>query len=97
MAIAYDRGLARLIPPPILVLLGILSVQIGAGLAKGMFDRLPPTMVVLLRLVTMAVVVGFMARRSLWNLRRDHTWRDLLVAGPLGRDQQKQAPRDLHS
>jgi inner membrane transporter RhtA len=84
MAFAHDRGLARLVPPPMLVLLGILSVQIGAGLAKGMFDRLPPTMVVFLRLVTMAVVVGFMARRSLRTLRRDHTRRDLLVATGLG-------------
>jgi inner membrane transporter RhtA len=84
MATAYDRGLARLIPPPMLVLLGILSVQMGAGLAKGMFDRLPATMVVFLRLVTMAVVVGFMARGSLRTLRRDHTRRDLLVAAGLG-------------
>jgi inner membrane transporter RhtA len=84
MAVACDRGLTRLIPPPMLVLLGILSVQIGAGLAKGMFDRVPPTMVVFLRLVTMAVVVGFLARRSLWTLRRDHPREDLLVAAGLG-------------
>lgn len=84
MAVANARGLARLIPPPVLVLLGIVSVQIGAGLAKGMFDRLPPTMVVFLRLATMAVVVGIMAHRTLRTLRRDHTRPDLLVAAGLG-------------
>ncbi|MEO5877469.1 MAG: EamA family transporter [Streptosporangiaceae bacterium] len=80
----YPSGVVRLIPSPLLVLLSILSVQFGAGLAKGMFDRLPPAMVVLLRLGTSAVVVGFLARRSLRTLLGDHTRRDLAIACGLG-------------
>jgi inner membrane transporter RhtA len=72
------------IPPPALVLLGVVSVQVGAGLAKQLFAVLPPTAVVLLRLVTSALVLGFMSRRALRTLVRDHTWGDLAVAAAFG-------------
>ena len=72
------------LPPSLLVLGGILSVQAGAGLAKGMFDRVPPTVVVVLRLLVAAVVVGFLARRALRRVWRDHGVEDLAVAAGLG-------------
>ncbi|WP_344456651.1 EamA family transporter [Actinocorallia aurantiaca] len=71
-------------PPSVLVLGGIISVQAGAGLAKGMFDRVPPTVVVVLRLLVAAVVVGFLARRALRRVWRDHGAGDLAVAAGLG-------------
>ncbi|MEO3788119.1 EamA family transporter [Actinocorallia sp. B10E7] len=71
-------------PPSVLVLGGILSVQAGAGLAKGMFDQVPPTVVVVLRLLVAAVVVGFLARRALRRVRHDHDAKDLAVAAGLG-------------
>ncbi|HEY8478905.1 MAG TPA: EamA family transporter, partial [Spirillospora sp.] len=40
------------VPPPALIILGIISVQVGAGLAKDLFDRLPPSAVVSVRLLT---------------------------------------------
>ena len=40
-----------------LVLLGILSVQFGAGVAKSLFDEVAPTTIVWLRLVTSALVL----------------------------------------
>ncbi|GAA0935573.1 EamA family transporter [Actinocorallia libanotica] len=71
-------------PPSLLVLGGIVSVQAGAGIAKGMFDRVPPTVVVVMRLLVAALVVGFLARRALRRVRRDHGVRDLGAAAGLG-------------
>ena len=48
--------------PVWLVLLGILSVQLGAAIAKDLFDEISPTGIVWLRLVTSAVVLGLIAR-----------------------------------
>ena len=62
--------------PVWLVLGGILSVQFGAGIAKGLFDEVTPTSMVWLRLVTSAVVLGLVARPVLRGRTRD----DWLVA-----------------
>ncbi|WP_037559100.1 EamA family transporter [Spirillospora albida] len=72
------------VPPPALILLGIVSVQVGAGLAKNLFDRLPPSAVVTLRLLTSAIVLAFVARTALRTLLRDHSRSNLLVAAGLG-------------
>ncbi|MEV5829873.1 EamA family transporter [Spirillospora sp. NPDC052242] len=72
------------VPPPALILLGIISVQVGAGLAKNLFDRLPPSAVVTLRLLTSAIVLAFLARKALRTLLRDHTRRDLAIAAGFG-------------
>ena len=68
---------ARRVSPVWLVLAGILSVQLGAGLAKTLFDELEPTAMVWLRLVTSAVVLGLVARPV---LRRRSTADWLVVA-----------------
>ena len=52
----------RLVSPVWLVLIGILSVQFGAGVAKSLFDEVSPTTIVWLRLVTSAVVLVAVAR-----------------------------------
>ncbi|WP_019633758.1 EamA family transporter [Actinomadura atramentaria] len=83
------RALPRLlaagaVPPPALILLGILSVQVGAGLAKHLFDRLPPSAVVFLRLLTSAIVLGVLARRPLRTALADHSPRSLAVAAGFG-------------
>ncbi|REF01126.1 EamA family transporter [Thermomonospora umbrina] len=72
------------VPPPALVLLGVVSVQVGAGIAKQLFDVLPPSAVVLLRLATSALVLGFLGRRALRGVLRDHSRRDLAVAAGFG-------------
>ncbi|MFV2175059.1 DMT family transporter [Actinomadura sp. LOL_016] len=72
------------VPPPALILLGIISVQVGAGLAKNLFDRLPPSAVVSLRLLTSAIVLAFLARKALRTLFRDQTRQDLLIAAGFG-------------
>jgi inner membrane transporter RhtA len=64
--------------PVWLVLIGILSVQFGAGIAKSLFDEVPPTVVVWLRLATSAVVLTLVAR-PLLRRRTRHDW--LVVAG----------------
>lgn len=68
------------VPPPALILLGIVSVQVGAGLAKNLFDRVSPDAVVMMRLLTSAVVLGVLTRSALRDLRRTHSLRDLGVA-----------------
>jgi inner membrane transporter RhtA len=64
--------------PVWLVLIGILSVQLGAGIAKSLFDEVSPTVIVWLRLVTSAVVLTLIARPVLRH-RSTHDW--LVVAG----------------
>ncbi len=43
--------------PIVLVLVGIASVQLGAGVAKSLFDEVSPTALVFLRLVTSSLVL----------------------------------------
>jgi inner membrane transporter RhtA len=63
-----------------LVVVGILSVQFGAGIAKSLFDEVEPTTIVWLRLVTSAVVLVLVARPAL----RGRSGRDWLVVAGLG-------------
>ena len=64
------------ISPVWLVLGGIFSVQLGAGIAKDLFDEVEPTAIVWLRLVTSAVVLTAIARPVLRGRSRG----DWLVA-----------------
>jgi inner membrane transporter RhtA len=64
--------------PVWLVLIGIFSVQFGAGIAKSLFDDVAPTVIVWLRLATSAVVLTLIARPGL-RRRTRHDW--LVVAG----------------
>ncbi|RJS45043.1 EamA family transporter [Nocardioides cavernaquae] len=52
------------------VLGGIISVQVGAAVAKGLFDRIDPTTLVWLRLATSSVVLLLWARPSLRSRSR---------------------------
>jgi threonine/homoserine efflux transporter RhtA len=72
------------VPPPALLLLGGVSVQLGAGLAKHLFERLPPSAVVFLRLATSAVVLCVVGRRALRAVLRRHSRRDIAVAVAFG-------------
>lgn len=90
-AVRWPRGLARAgrtafssIPPSGLILLGTVSVQVGAGVAKNLFGALPPSAVVTLRLIASAAVLAVMCRSGLRRLFRAHTRRDLAVAGAFG-------------
>lgn len=56
------RSAAEAIPSTWLVLLAIVSVQTGAGVAKGLFEQLPPTAVVWLRLLTSAILLVALVR-----------------------------------
>ena len=53
------------VSPVWLVLIGILSVQFGAGIAKSLFDEVEPTTIVWLRLVASAVVLVAITRPTL--------------------------------
>jgi inner membrane transporter RhtA len=57
--------------PVWLVLMGILSVQFGAGVAKTVFDEVAPTTIVWLRLVTSALVLLAIARPALRGRSRE--------------------------
>jgi len=59
-----------LVSPVWLVLVGILSVQFGAGIAKSLFDEVAPTTIVWLRLLTSAVVLVAVARPRLTGRTR---------------------------
>jgi inner membrane transporter RhtA len=59
------RASRSLLGPVGLVLIGILSVQVGAAIAKGLFGEISPTAMVWLRLVTSAVVLAAIARPRL--------------------------------
>jgi inner membrane transporter RhtA len=66
--------------PVWLVLVGILSVQFGAGVAKTLFDDVSPTAIVWLRLVTSAVVLVAIARPRLRGRARVD-WQVVLAFG----------------
>src|SRR3954471_14022441 len=68
------------IPPVWLVVLGILSVQLGAGIAKNLFDDADPTTLVWLRLATSAVVLAAIARPALRG-RTPADWRVAVAFG----------------
>ena len=63
-----------LLGPVGLVLVGICSVQLGAAIAKGLFDVISPTAMVWLRLVTSAVVLLALARPRLTGRARHDWW-----------------------
>jgi inner membrane transporter RhtA len=68
------------VSPVWLVLVGILSVQFGAAVAKDLFDEVDPTAMVWLRLVTSAVVLAALARPVVRGRSRE----DWLVAAGFG-------------
>lgn len=59
------RSAAESIPPVWLVMVSIISVQTGAGVAKNLFESLPPAAVVWLRLLTSAVLLVLVVRPAL--------------------------------
>ena len=63
-----------------LVLIGILSVQFGAAVSKGLFDEIPPVGMVLLRLVTSSLILLALARPRLGG-RAAVDWRPVLALG----------------
>lgn len=72
------------LPAPTLVLGGVFSVQIGAGLAKTLFETLPPSAVVFLRLLTSAIVLAAITRSLLKGVFREAPRSDLAVVVGFG-------------
>jgi len=58
------------VPAPALVIVAVLSVQLGAAVAKSLFDDLTPTGVVALRLVFGGLVLGLLFRPRIRNRPR---------------------------
>ena len=75
-------------PSSALVLTGILSVQVGAGLAARMFSQVTPAQMTGLRLWSSALLVAALGgrelARSLRDLVRERAWRDAAVAVAFG-------------
>lgn len=75
-------------PPPILVLAGIISVQLGAGLAARMFNAAGPAGLTGLRLWWAALIMAAIGGRGLASAIRtvfaERAWRDLTVAVGFG-------------
>jgi len=63
-----------------LVLIGILSVQFGAAVSKGLFVEIPPVGMVLLRLLTSSLILLALARPRLGG-RTAADWRPALALG----------------
>jgi inner membrane transporter RhtA len=63
-----------------LVLVGIASVQLGAGIAKNLFDEVSPTAMVWLRLATSSLVLVLVARPALRGRDRAD-WLTVLAFG----------------
>ena len=69
-----QKSSAARVSPIWLVLVGIGSVQLGAGIAKSLFDEVSPTTLVWLRLVTSAIVLSLIARPVLRGRSREDWW-----------------------
>lgn len=74
----------RLVSPVWLVLIGILSVQFGASVAKSIFDEAAPTTIVWLRLATSALVLVAVARPVLRGRSRQDWYVVLAFGAALG-------------
>jgi inner membrane transporter RhtA len=68
------------VPPVWLVVFGIASVQLGAAIAKNLFDDAAPMTLVWLRLATSAVVLGTVVRPTLRG-RTPEDWRVAIAFG----------------
>jgi inner membrane transporter RhtA len=68
------------VPAPWLVVAGVSSVQLGAAIAKSLFDELTPTGLVMLRLVFGALILGLLFRPRV----RDRSSRELQLALAFG-------------
>jgi inner membrane transporter RhtA len=77
---AAGGGFADGIPPTVLVLFGIGSVQIGSAIARTLFDDVGPAGTVMMRIVFAAVMLGLLWRPSL----RGHDSGDLWLAAVFG-------------
>jgi inner membrane transporter RhtA len=62
-------------PPTVLVLVAVSSVQVGAALAKTLFDEIGPGGTVFLRMAAAALVLALVWRPRLWN----HSSRELAL------------------
>jgi inner membrane transporter RhtA len=75
-------------PPAILVLTGVVSVQVGAGLAARLFSEVPPAAVTGLRLWTAALLLAVLGarglRREVTGLIRRRAWSDAAVVVAFG-------------
>lgn len=71
---------AAALSPVSLVLIGILSVQFGAAISKGLFGEVPPVGMVFLRLLTSSVILLGFARPRLGG-RAAADWRPVLMLG----------------
>jgi threonine/homoserine efflux transporter RhtA len=71
-------------PPAVLVFSGIVSVQVGAGLAGRLFSQVGPVGVTALRLWWAAIITAALGGRAVARILRglaaDRAWRDLAVA-----------------
>jgi len=81
------RALSR-VPAPVLLASGIISVQVGAGIAARMFGTVPAAGLTGLRLwIGCLILIGLGARPALRAVRgviADHAWRDAAVVGCFG-------------
>jgi inner membrane transporter RhtA len=77
---AYATEQLDRVPAPWLVVAGVTSVQLGAAIAKSLFDELTPTGLVMLRLVFGALILGLLFRPRV----RDRSSRELQLALAFG-------------
>src|SRR4029450_1157322 len=85
---AARPALLRSVPPSALVFTGIVSVQVGAGVAARLFTQIPPAAVTGLRLWTAAALMAVAGwrplRQNLAGLARGRRWRDAAVVAGFG-------------
>jgi inner membrane transporter RhtA len=88
LASAERRTLWTVVPPSALVVTGIFSVQLGAGIAARLFSQVPPAAVTGLRLWTSAIVMAVIGARPLRaavsGVVRRRAWRDAAVVTGFG-------------
>ncbi len=74
------RVLSAAVPPPLMLLLAILSMQLGAAVATKLFASLGAGGTIFFRLAFSAVYLAISARPALHSIRASH-WRAIVVLG----------------
>jgi inner membrane transporter RhtA len=83
-----SQGPLAAVPPPVLLGIGMISVQVGAGLAGRLFGEVTAAGMTGLRLWAAALLmIGFGARAAVATVRRmvaERSWRDAAVVAGFG-------------
>lgn len=84
MSSTVERPLTERVPAPVLVLVGVASVQFGSALARTVFDEIGANGITFLRLTIAGVVLVALVRPRVWRWSADQVRAAVLLGLAMG-------------